>query len=85
MENPTLGAFCVLEVLVLKSRRLGMSSENKIKSLALRLPIGIVERLHLESLRIGKPMVSIVATTLDDRLPKNLKIVVGKDDNRRRA
>lgn len=56
-----------------------MSGESKIQNVALRLPRPLVQRLRLEGMRNGKTMTAIVRAMLDERLPKDVRIVVGKE------
>lgn len=50
---------------------------------AVRLSVDLLQRLRLEAVRSEQTIRSIVAAALDDHLPKQIEVVVGKRGSRR--
>ena len=62
-----------------------MRNRTNSKSVAVRLPLDVIERLRLESARRNESIQEIVTSALNHELPKSIRIVVGKDGERKRA
>lgn len=49
------------------------------RTLGTRVPLSLLDRLRLESVRTKQSMQDIVVAALERTIPKNLKVVVGKE------
>jgi hypothetical protein len=54
-----------------------MQQKNR-KTVATSLSLGLVERLHFESARTGKPIRTLIEGALERVIPKDIRVVVGK-------